>query len=245
MPQQQYPQQRQYSQPNVQTMSPPLTPHAQSPQQPSNYAPSPYTQPPQGFAQQGNGVLSSQSAPQQRGGPIHYPQQANNSFQPQHQFHQPQPQYQQPQQQQFQQQTKRSSMIGSSLMGGSMMSKMSTKLTSFQKPSAGGPPTDWKKWAKRATIGAAGIGALALGVDAAGDMFSGAEGLADFGGGGEVSGFEGGGFEGGVGGEVMVDQTAVDASNAQLMMEGIGQDNASMLLDPVGTTCKFSFPLFW
>lgn len=124
-----------------------------------------------------------------------------------------------------------------------MMNKMSPKFTSFQKSATGplsaahpnGKPTDWKKWGKRAAIGVAGIGALALGVDAAGDMFSGAEGLAG-------PDFSGGGFEdgGGGGGEVMDAQTALDASNAQLTMEGIGQDNALMLLDPVGTTCEFN-----
>jgi hypothetical protein len=188
--------------------------------------------------------------PQQRGVPTHYPQQVNNLVQyqqqPQQNFAQStlqyqhqQPNYTNQQPNYATQQAKRSSMIGGSLMGGSMMNKMSTKFTSFSKPTTG-PPADWKKWAKRATIGAAGIGALALGVDAAGDMFSGAEGLGDFGGGGEMSGFEGGGFEGG-GGEAMDAQTAVDASNAQLTMEGIGQDNASMLCDPVGTTCEFYY----
>ena len=54
-----------------------------------------------------------------------------------------------------------------------MMNKMSSKITSLQKNVTnqdGAKPTDWKKWGKRAAIGVAGIGALALGVDAAGDM---------------------------------------------------------------------------
>jgi hypothetical protein len=138
-------------------------------------------------------------------------------------------------------------------MGGGMMNKMSSKFTQMQKGVAGPPtaahpngkPADWKKWGKRAAIGVAGIGALALGVDAAGDMFSGAEGLAggdwsggggDFsGGGGDFTGFEGSGDAAGV----MDAQTAVDANYAQHAMEGIGQENSSMLLDPVGTECKF------
>jgi hypothetical protein len=60
-----------------------------------------------------------------------------------------------------------------------MVNKMSSKITSLQKNVTnqnGAKPTDWKKWGKRAAIGVAGIGALALGVDAAGDM---ADGLAD------------------------------------------------------------------
>ena len=134
-------------------------------------------------------------------------------------------------------------------MGGSMMNKMSSKFTQLQKgiggaPSAAHPngpakaPADWKKWAKRGAIGVAGIGALALGVDATGDMFSGAEAL----GGGDFSGsadFSGGGYEGGDAAAVMDAQTAVDANAAQLGMEQMGQENALMLTDPPGTTCKF------
>jgi hypothetical protein len=136
-------------------------------------------------------------------------------------------------------------------MSNPMMSKMSTKFSTLQNgtpPSAahptGKPPADWKKWGKRAAIGVAGIGAVALGMDAAGDMFSGAEGLAggDFSGGGDYSGggFESGGGEYMAGGEVMDAQTAVDANYTQLEIAGMGQDNASMLADPVGTTCKSS-----
>lgn len=127
-------------------------------------------------------------------------------------------------------------------MGGSMMNKMSSKFTQLQKGmggtsaaahTGGKAPADWKKWAKRGAIGVAGIGALALGVDAAGDMFSGAEAL---GGGGD---FTGGGFEGGDAAATMDAQTAVDANAAQLGMEQVGQENAVMLTDPVGTECKF------
>lgn len=141
-----------------------------------------------------------------------------------------------------------------------MMNKMSSKFTQLQKGVAGPPtaahpnakPTDWKKWGKRAAIGVAGIGALALGADAAGDMFSGAEGLAggdwdgggDFsgggdigGGGGDFTGFEGSGDAAGT----MDAQTMIDANNAQLEMAGIGQDNASMLADPTGTECKYNY----
>jgi hypothetical protein len=131
-------------------------------------------------------------------------------------------------------------------MSNPMMSKMSTKFTTFSKgaPSSaahpgGKPPADWKKWGKRAAIGVAGIGAVALGMDAAGDMFSGAEGLAGgdwSGGGGDFTGGEFGG--GGDAAAVMDAQTAVDANAMQLEIAGMGQDNASMLADPVGTTCK-------
>ncbi|UPX12060.1 WW domain-containing protein wwm1 [Ascochyta rabiei] len=165
----------------------------------------------------------------------------------------------QPQQQIQAQQSKRSSSLGSSLMGGSMMTKMSSKLTQFQKPAQptpsathttsrfGTPATaqtdgkhasnssDWKKWGKRAAIGVAAVGALALGVDAMdGGIFDGAAtaGGGDFGGGGDFSG-----------GDWAVGdaQTSLDASAAQAAMEQQGQENALMLLDPPGTTCKFFF----
>lgn len=121
-----------------------------------------------------------------------------------------------------------------------MMTKMSTKFSTAK-------PADWKKWGKRAAIGVAGIGALALGADAAGDMFEGGGGM-DFGGGGEdlSGGFEsgGGGYEEGGGYEAGAyegsGQEAVDAAYAQAAMEQQGQQNALMLLDPVGTTCEFS-----
>jgi hypothetical protein len=254
----------QYPQQTIQTLSPPPTPAVQSP---SSHVSVPYNQP-QNYSQTGM-KSAGQFAPQQQGAASHYqpqaqpPQQANNSIQYQQQpktFAQPSPPYQQqgsyPNQMQAQQppqQNKRSSMMGGSLMGGGMMNKMSSKFTQMQKGVAGPPtaahpngkPADWKKWGKRAAIGVAGIGALALGVDAAGDMFSGAEGLAggdwsggggDFsGGGGDFTGFEGSGDAAGV----MDAQTAVDANYAQHAMEGIGQENSSMLLDPVGTECKF------
>jgi hypothetical protein len=155
-----------------------------------------------------------------------------------------------------------------------MMGKMSSKFTQLQKgvsgtPSAANPnakPADWKKWAKRGAIGVAGIGAIALGVDAAGDMFSGAEGLmgggdfsggADFSGGGDFSGgadfsgggdftggedFSGGGFEDT---GAMDAQTAVDASAVQADLAMTGQENAMMLADPPGTTCEFHPLIFW
>ena len=84
-------------------------------------------------------------------------------------------------------------------------------------------------------MGVAAVGALTLGVDAIdGGIFDGAAG-GDLSGGGDFSG--GDDFTGG-GGEVDA-QTAVDANAAQLAMEQQGQENAMMLLDPVGTECKF------
>jgi hypothetical protein len=144
-------------------------------------------------------------------------------------------------------------------MNNPMLTKMSSKLTHLQKgPStptnANTKPTDWKKWAKRGAMGVAGIGALALGVDAAGDMFSGAEGLVSDGGGGGGGGdfiISGGGgedftsFEGsGDAGMAMDAQTAVDASAVEAQMALVGQENAMMLCDPVGTTCEYSFFFF-
>lgn len=147
------------------------------------------------------------------------------------------------------------------MMGGNMMSKMSSKFGQLQaratgsptagQPGGNKPPTDWKKWAKRGAIGVAGIGALAIGADCAGDMFSGAEGIGgDFGGGEDFSGggedFSGGGFEGGDAGAAMDAQTAVDANAAENAMAGVGQENAQMYLDPVGTECEYLFPfLCW
>jgi hypothetical protein len=146
-------------------------------------------------------------------------------------------------------------MMGSSFGSGNMMNKMSSKFTQLQKgvtgpPSAANPngkPADWKKWGKRAAIGVAGIGALALGVDAAGDMFSGAEGMmsggGDFTGGADLSGggdFMGGDFSGGGDAAAVADaQTAVDANAMEHAMAGIGEQNSSMLLDPAGATCMF------
>lgn len=133
-------------------------------------------------------------------------------------------------------------------MNNPMMTNMSSKFTSLQRGissnhsnvptptvnnptmSSSAPSTDWKKWGKRAAIGVAGIGALALGVDAAGDMMSGISGMEAFDGGG--GGFDASGMDA---------QTAIDANAAQLGMEQMGQENAMMLLDPVGTTCKFSY----
>jgi hypothetical protein len=87
---------------------------------------------------------------------------------------------------------------GPSMMGGNIMNKMSSKLTSLQKNVTspdGGNPTDWKKWGKRAAIGVAGIGALALGVDAAGDMADSLAGmsLGDGGAGAAAVDYSGGG----------------------------------------------------
>ncbi|XPS81728.1 WW domain-containing protein wwm1 [Ascochyta lentis] len=196
------------------------------------------------------------------------PPQGQVSYYPQHQQNpvsHPQQQQQQqnyyptqahPQQQHQAQQTKRTSTLGSNLMGGSMMTKMSSKLTQFQKPAqaapspshttsrfgapaaaqANGKPassgSDWKKWGKRAAIGVAAVGALALGVDAMdGGIFDGAAavGAGDFGGGGDLSGGDGDWAAGDA-------QTSLDASAAQLAMEQQGQENALMLADPAGTT---------
>jgi hypothetical protein len=145
-------------------------------------------------------------------------------------------------------------MMGGSLTSGNIMDKMSSKFTQLQKGVSGpstatnsnGKPADWKKWGKRAAIGVAGIGALALGVDAAGDMFSGAEGMmsggGDFTGGSGLTGggdFTVGDFSGGGDAAAVADaQTAVDANAMEHAMAGIGQENSSMLLDPAGTTCK-------
>ncbi|KAF2832403.1 hypothetical protein CC86DRAFT_462701 [Ophiobolus disseminans] len=254
--QQQYPQLQQ-------TFSPPATPISPNPQQPM-YTPM-NTNPNARLASPQGNVLYS--VPQQHGFQGQpQPQPQYQPIQPQHQS-QSHPQYamQQPQRQAQQppnqvQPNRRTSMVGSSLMGGSMMNKMSSKFTQLQKGVSGAPPTaansngkapaDWKKWAKRGAIGVAGIGALALGVDAAGDMFSGAEALGgggDFSGGGDMFGggedfsgggedFSGGGYDGGGDAAAAMDaQTAVDASNAQLGMEQMGQENAMMLTDPVGT----------
>jgi hypothetical protein len=154
---------------------------------------------------------------------------------------------------------------------------MSSKFTSRQKGGSGdAPPTvhpngkapaDWKIWAKRGAIGVAGIGALALGVDAASDMFSGAEAFAGggdftggeaFAGGGEYTGgetFASGGeytggeaFAGGGGDYTGADaagaaetQAAIDANVSQHTLEMVGEQNSSMLLDPVGTECEYLY----
>ncbi|KAH3940305.1 hypothetical protein HBI56_131500 [Parastagonospora nodorum] len=255
----------QYPQQALQILSPPTTPSTQGSQLANDHIASPQHQS-QIYALPSTNIVGN-FVPQRQGPSPSYPRQPKNFVQPQQQGHafiqpqqqvthlaQPSAQYQQQgvhpqqvqtqaQQQQQQQQGKRSS-----VMGGSMINKMSSKFTQLQKGVAGPPtaahpngkPADWKKWGKRAAIGVAGIGALALGVDAAGDMFSGAEGLAggdwsgggDFGGGGgDLTGFEGSGDAAGA----MDAQTMVEANNAQLEMAGIGQDNASMLLDPAGT----------
>jgi hypothetical protein len=126
-------------------------------------------------------------------------------------------------------------MMGTTFLNNPMLTKMSTKFPSLQKsgpntssPAPNAHPTDWKKWGKRAAIGVAGIGAIALGVDAGADMLSGAEGLAG-------ADFSGGGGDAAA---IMDAQTAVDANYAQLSMEQMGQENAMMLADPVGTTCE-------
>lgn len=120
-----------------------------------------------------------------------------------------------------------------------MLNKMSSKLTQFQSPNATSsrPPTqhpsakspsagaDWKKWGKRAAIGVAAVGALTLGMDVAdGGLFDGAAATG------------GGGGDWGAG---MDAQTAVDANAAQNALALQGQENASMLADPPGTTCRF------
>ncbi|KAF2027346.1 hypothetical protein EK21DRAFT_114972 [Setomelanomma holmii] len=122
----------------------------------------------------------------------------------------------------------------------STFTQLQTRATGSAAPgqASAKPTTDWKKWAKRGAIGVAGISALALGVDAAGDMLSGAAGMdaavgADFSGGG--GDFTGGGFEGGNASGAMDAQTALETNAAENAMAGIGQDNAQMLLDPVGT----------
>jgi hypothetical protein len=201
--------------------------------------------------------------------PHGYPQQTQVQIQYQPQ----QPQYQaQAQPQAVAQPSNRASFMG----GSGMMGKMSSKFTSLQKggggngaPSAARPngkaPADWKKWAKRGAIGVAGIGALALGVDAAGDMFSGAEAFAGgsdftggeaFAGGGEYTGgeaFSGGGeytggeaYVGGDGDYTGADaaaaaeaQAAIDANVNQHTLEMVGEQKSSMLLDPVGTECEY------
>jgi hypothetical protein len=235
----------QYPQQILQTLSPPPTPNAQKPQQPTNYAPSSYAQS-QAYPQPTAAQLH-QFSPQQQATPTYHAQQANT-------FAQPPAQYQN-QQNSFPTQPKPSSMMGSSFASGNMMNKMSSKFTQLQKGVAGPPsaahpngkPADWKKWSKRAAIGVAGIGAIALGVDAAGDMFSGAEGLmssggGDFTGGGDFSGggdFTGGDFSGGDAAAVADAQTAVDANYMEHAIAGMGQDNAVMLTDPVGTTCTY------
>ncbi|KAF3038683.1 hypothetical protein E8E12_008032 [Didymella heteroderae] len=100
-------------------------------------------------------------------------------------------------------------------------------------PTAGGG--DWKKWTKRAAIGVAAVGAMALGVDAIGDAGASAFGGGDFGGGGGGDWSGGGDFGAGDVGAGSASE-AVDASAAQIAMEQQGQQNASMLLDPAGTT---------
>jgi hypothetical protein len=232
-----------------QAFSPPPTPNIQNVQPPKPYTPPTYT------TQQPNSNSRPQFAAPVQSYPSH-PQQPNAFTQQPHQQQQQQQQQQQPNgyanQPHLQNQAKSSSMLGGSIMGGNVMTKVSSKFTQLQKSVPGAPtaanpnakPTDWKKWAKRGAIGVAGIGALALGVDAAGDMFSGAEGLAgggdfDFGGGGEdFSGFEGGG--GGEDAAMAMDaQAAVDASAMESQIALMGQENSMMLLDPVGTTCKY------
>jgi hypothetical protein len=110
----------------------------------------------------------------------------------------------------------------------------------------------FKKWGTRAAIGLGAIGAVTLGVAGldglmdSGAAFSGGEAFSggDFGGGDMGGDFSGGGDMGGgdvgggdydVTGDGVVDQTDVNANFAQLAMEQQGQENALMLLDPVGT----------
>lgn len=177
----------------------------------------------------------------------HRPQHHNNNFAspPQQHAHYPQQaQYyssapSQPQHQQSEPLT-----TFASLSSNPTLNKWSSKLTQLQnKPgatttpvtarSASAAPTpaggDWRKWTKRAAIGVAAVGALALGVDAIGDAGAAAFGGGDFSGGGDWSG--GGSVEGGT-------SEALDASAAQIAMEQQGHQNAQMLLDPPGTTCE-------
>jgi hypothetical protein len=115
-----------------------------------------------------------------------------------------------------------------------MMGKLGNKFGKLQKSAAGASKADLKKWGTRAAIGLGAIGALALGVDAIdGGLFDGA-GADTSSMGGDFSFGGGEDFSGG-GGDVALDSTAVDASYAQLAMEAQGQENALMLLDPVGT----------
>jgi hypothetical protein len=260
--------------PNAQQMSPPRTPNSFNSPQPNSYVPLSYNQ--QTNGNPGYPAVGAPYNPPTQPINSSYHTQVNNFSQPPQQRQtmngyqgQTQPPAQQYQQNGYINQTQaqpqnqahkshRTSMMGGSFLGGNMMNKMSSKFTQMQTRATGPPAqgrpgdkpsSDWKKWAKRGAIGVAGIGALALGVDAAGDMLSGAAGMdaavgADFsGGGGDFTGgggdFTGGGFEGGDATGAMDAQTAVDANAAQLAMEGIGQDNAQMLLDPVGTECKF------
>lgn len=109
----------------------------------------------------------------------------------------------------------------------------------------------FKKWGKRAAIGLGGIaavGAVAVGIDVAdGGLFDGS--WFDSFGGGDASGLEGFGADGGSGFEdaggwgdaggyedASAANDAVASSQAQLLMEQQGQENAMQLLDPVGTT---------
>lgn len=177
----------------------------------------------------------------------HQPQHPNNNSAPpplQHVYYPQQVQSYQPAPQQSQHQQPQRLSTFASLSSNPVLNKWSSKLTQLQnKPGTTPAPTtarsapaastpaggDWKKWTKRAAIGVAAVGALALGVDAVGDAGAAAFGGGDFSGGGDWSG--GGGVEGGT-------SEALDASAAQIAMEQQGQQNAQMLLDPPGTTCE-------
>ncbi|KAH7093670.1 hypothetical protein FB567DRAFT_178182 [Paraphoma chrysanthemicola] len=256
------------SAPQFQQMSPPITPNSMKSPHQNGYVPGSCNQPNITNNAHTNQPFKAGASPIN----AMYSPNANNINQPSQQrpitnvYQAPQqPPAQQYQQNAYVNQTysqpqhqssnsHRTSMMSGNFPGGGMMSKMSSKFTQLQTRATGPPAhgqanakpaSDWKKWAKRGAIGVAGIGALALGVDAAGDMLSGAAGMdaavgADFsGGGGDFTGgggdFSGGGFEGDNAAGAMDAQTAVDANAAQHAMEGIGQDNAQMLLDPVGT----------
>lgn len=101
-------------------------------------------------------------------------------------------------------------------------------------------------------MGLGAIGVVALGVDVMdGGLFDSAGaadagsfgGAGDLGGGGDMSALEsggdfGGGGDVGGGGDMSggdMTQTDVNASAARIAMEQQGQENALMLLDPVGT----------
>jgi hypothetical protein len=84
------------------------------------------------------------------------------------------------------------------------------------------------KWGKRVAIGLGATAAVAIGADTMDrGLFDGGSG--DLGGGADVSS----GFEDS--GSVGDSQTDLNANYAQLEMEQQGQENALMLLDPVGT----------
>jgi hypothetical protein len=242
-----------YSQPLQQNSSLSSLPNSYNPQQYSGYITPLYNQ--QSTYTNPISTSDTQLSPSLRSPSPYYPQQLVTNFVP------PLPQQQQqyggyPDQTQLPPHTQTQQPHQTSMMGGNIMNKMSSKFSGLQKglmpsithtnPHANhaSNTTDWKKWGKRAAIGIAGVGALTLGIDAASGLCdgAGAAGAADFSGGGDD--FSGGGDDAtGVGDA----QTAIDANAAQHAIEAQGQQNSSMLLDPVGTTCKSSSRLltYW